>query len=300
MAYVCTLLDDYGNKTYPITVIDAIYDNNGIKLQSILDNFALASDFKNYAPKSHSHPEYQTTAGMTNYSTTSHKHEEYLTTSKASSDYASKIHSHNQYQTIADMSNYSTTSHTHSQYLTTANAKESYASKEHSHSQYITTADLGGYLTTSAASGDYAPKNHTHSEYLTTAKAASDYAPKSHSHSQYQTTAGMTGYSTTSHTHSQYLSTSGTAANSNKLGNVAASAYLTTASGKKFYEVSGTLAAGATSLSLSNGNITTASTIDVYSSVYGISPTKMTVSAGKVNMTFDAQTVAATIKVRAS
>ena len=201
MAYVCTLLDDYGNKTYPITVIDAIYDNNGIKLQSILDNFALASDFKNYAPKSHSHPEYQTTA---------------------------------------DMSNYSTTSHTHSQYLTTANAKESYASKEHSHSQYITTAD------------------------------------------------------------SQYLSTSGTAANSNKLGNVAASAYLTTASGKKFYEVSGTLAAGATSLSLSNGNITTASTIDVYSSVYGISPTKMTVSAGKVNMTFDAQTVAATIKVRAS
>lgn len=173
MAYVCTLLDDYGNKTYPITVIDAIYDNNGIKLQSILDDFALVSDLKNYAPKSHSH-------------------------------------------------------------------------------------------------------------------------------SQYQTTAGMTGYSTTSHTHSQYLSTSGTAANSNKLGNVAASAYLTTASGKKFYEVSGTLAAGATSLSLSNGNITTASTIDVYSSVYGISPTKMTVSAGKVNMTFDAQTVAATIKVRAS
>jgi hypothetical protein len=212
MAYVCTLLDDYGNKTYPITVIDAIYDNNGIKLQSILDDFALVSDLKNYAPKSHSHPEYQTTAGMTNYSTTSHKHEDYLTTSKA----------------------------------------------------------------------------------------LSDYAPKIHSHDQYQTTAGMTGYSTTSHTHSQYLSTSGTAANSNKLGNVAASAYLTTASGKKFYEVSGTLAAGATSLSLSNGNITTASTIDVYSSVYGISPTKMTVSAGKVNMTFDAQTVAATIKVRAS
>lgn len=261
MAYVCTLLDDYGNKTYPITVIDAIYDNNGIKLQSILDNFALASDFKNYAPKSHSHPEYQTTAGMTNYSTTSHKHEEYLTTSKASSDYASKIHSHNQYQTIADMNN---------------------------------------YLTTSMGDEKYAVKNHFHSQYLTTASAGGIYAPKEHVHSQYQTTAGMTGYSTTSHTHSQYLSTSGTAANSNKLGNVAASAYLTTASGKKFYEVSGTLAAGATSLSLSNGNITTASTIDVYSSVYGISPTKMTVSAGKVNMTFDVQTVAATIKVRAS
>ena len=251
MSYVCTLLDDYGNKTYPITVIDAIYDNNGIKLQSILDDFALASDLKNYASKSHSHPEYQTMAGMTNYSTTSHKHEDYLTTSKALSDYAPKIHSHSQYQTAAGMSDYSTTA-------------------------------------------------HLHAEYLTTAKAASDYAPKSHSHAQYQTTAGMTGYSTTSHTHSQYLSTSGTAANSNKLGNVAASAYLTTASGKKFYEVSGTLAAGATSLSLSNANITTASTIDVYSSVYGISPTKMTVSAGKVNMTFDAQTVAATIKVRAS
>lgn len=212
MAYVCTLLDDYENKTYPITVIDAIYDNNGIKLETILDTFALASDLKNYATKDHTHPEYQTTAGMSNYATTA----------------------------------------------------------------------------------------HSHAEYLTTAKAASDYAPKDHTHNQYQTTVGMSNYATTSHTHSQYLSTSGTAANSNKLGNVAASAYLTTASGKKFYEVSGTLAAGATSLSLSNGNITTASTIDVYSSVYGISPTKMTVSAGKVNMTFDAQTVAATIKVRAS
>ena len=300
MAYVCTLLDDYGNKTYPITVIDAIYDNNGIKLQSILDDFALASDLKNYAPKSHSHPEYQTTAGMTYYSTTSHKHEDYLTTSKALSDYAPKIHSHDQYQTTADMSNYLTTlmgdekyavkNHFHSQYLTTASAGGIYAPKEHVHSQYQTTADMSNYSTTS----------HTHSQYLTTANAKESYASKEHSHSQYQTTAGMTGYSTTSHTHSQYLSTSGTAANSNKLGNVAASAYLTTASGKKFYEVSGTLAAGATSLSLSNGNITTASTIDVYSSVYGISPTKMTVSAGKVNMTFDAQTVAATIKVRAS
>ena len=135
---------------------------------------------------------------------------------------------------------------------------------------------------------------------MTTAKAASDYAPKSHAHDQYQTTAGMSGYATTSHTHSQYLSTSGTAADSNKLGNVAASAYLTTATGKKFYEVSGTLAAGATSLSLSSVNITTASTIDIYSSIYGVSPTNVTVSAGKVNMTFDAQTVAATIKVRAS
>ena len=271
MAYVCTLLDDYGNKTYPITVIDAIYDNNGIKLETILDAFALASDLKNYATKDHTHPEYQTTAGMSNYATTAHSHAEYLTTAKAASDYAPKDHTHDQYQTTAGMSNYATTSHTHSQYLTTANAKESYA-----------------------------PKDHMHAEYLTTAKAASDYAPKSHTHDQYQTTAGMSGYATTSHTHLQYLSTSGTAANSNKLGNVAASAYLTTATGKKFYEVSGTLVAGATSLSLSNANITTASMIDVYSNVYGISPTNVTVSAGKVNMTFDAQTVAVTIKVRAS
>lgn len=300
MAYVCTLLDDYGNKTYPITVIDAIYDNNGIKLETILDAFALASDLKNYATKDHTHPEYQTTAGMSNYATTAHSHAEYLTTAKAVSDYAPKDHTHDQYQTTAGMSNYATTSHTHSQYLTTANAKESYAPKDHIHDQYLTTADLGEYLTTSAASGSYAPKNHTHAEYLTTAKAASDYAPKSHTHGQYQTTAGMSGYATTSHTHSQYLSTSGTAANSNKLGNVTASDYLTTATGKKFYEVSGTLAAGATSLSLSNANITTASMIDVYSNVYGISPTNVTVSAGKVNMTFDAQTVAVTIKVRAS
>ena len=281
MAYVCTLLDDYGNKTYPITVIDAIYDNNGIKLQSILDDFALVSDLKNYAPKSHSHPEYQTTAGMTNYSTTSHKHEDYLTTSKALSDYAPKIHSHSQYQTTADMNNY----------LTTSMGDEKYAVKNHFHSQYLTTASAGGI---------YAPKEHVHSQYQTIADM-SNYSTTSHTHLQYLTTANAKeSYASKEHSHSQYLSTSGTAANSNKLGNVAASAYLTTASGKKFYEVSGTLAAGATSLSLSNGNITTASTIDVYSSVYGISPTKMTVSAGKVNMTFDAQTVAATIKVRAS
>lgn len=65
-------------------------------------------------------------------------------------------------------------------------------------------------------------------------------------------------------------------------------------------EVTASLASGATTLTISDTNITTDSTIDVYSSVYGINPTAMTVAAGSVTLTYDADHVTATIKIRIS
>jgi len=53
--------------------------------------------------------------------------------------------------------------------------------------------------------------------------------------------------------------------------------------------ITGTLTAGSTSLTLSNSNITTSSIIDIYiENEVGIAPTAVTVSSGKIIMTFDA------------
>ena len=73
--------------------------------------------------------------------------------------------------------------------------------------------------------------------------------------------------------------------------------------GKKCFaptEVTGTLSAGATSLTLSNSAITTSSTVEVFTSVYGVCPTAVSVSAGKVVLTFDAQSSNISVKVRVS
>lgn len=61
--------------------------------------------------------------------------------------------------------------------------------------------------------------------------------------------------------------------------------------------LTGTLAAKATSLALSNAEIKTSSIIDIYTDKYGVSPTAVDVAAGKITMTFDAQTVAIGIRV---
>ena len=61
--------------------------------------------------------------------------------------------------------------------------------------------------------------------------------------------------------------------------------------------LTGTLAAKETSLALSNAAIKESSIIDIYTDKYGISPTAVTVAAGKITMTFDAQTVAVNIRV---
>lgn len=73
-----------------------------------------------------------------------------------------------------------------------------------------------------------------------------------------------------------------------------------TALGKKADKptvLTGTLAAKATSLALSNAAIKESSVIDIYTDKYGVSPTAVDVAAGKITMTFDAQTVAIGIRV---
>lgn len=55
--------------------------------------------------------------------------------------------------------------------------------------------------------------------------------------------------------------------------------------------VSGTLAAGQTSITLQNANITTNSWISPYTSVYGVNPTNVVATTGSVTLTFEAQLV---------
>ena len=57
-----------------------------------------------------------------------------------------------------------------------------------------------------------------------------------------------------------------------------------------------TLNAGATSLVLTNAAITTDSTIDLYTSKYGVSPSEVTVGTGTITLTFEAQSVAINVK----
>ena len=57
-----------------------------------------------------------------------------------------------------------------------------------------------------------------------------------------------------------------------------------------------TLSAGSTSLVFSNSVITTSSTIDLYTDAYGVNPTDVKVEAGKMTLTFDAQTKDISVK----
>lgn len=63
-------------------------------------------------------------------------------------------------------------------------------------------------------------------------------------------------------------------------------------------EVTGTLIAGQTSLTISDNSILTTSTIDVYTDTYGISPESITVATGSVTLTFEAQASDLGVKVR--
>lgn len=62
--------------------------------------------------------------------------------------------------------------------------------------------------------------------------------------------------------------------------------------------VSKSLAANATSLSFTNAAITASAMIDVYTSVYGVNPTKMAVSGTTLTLTFPSSHVASTIKIQ--
>lgn len=71
-------------------------------------------------------------------------------------------------------------------------------------------------------------------------------------------------------------------------------------SGDDYIEVSGTLTAGSTSITLSDASITTTSTIDIYTDVFGIQPTNAVVATGSITLTFLAQASDITVKVRVS
>lgn len=62
--------------------------------------------------------------------------------------------------------------------------------------------------------------------------------------------------------------------------------------------VTGTLPIGATFITISNARITADSILDFYTSIYGVNPSTVTVSAGQVILTFPVQTVAMTVGVR--
>lgn len=65
-----------------------------------------------------------------------------------------------------------------------------------------------------------------------------------------------------------------------------------------FIEVSGTLTAGSTSLTLSDASITTSSTLDFFTEKYGLSPETVAVASGSVTLTFEAQDSNIGVKVR--
>jgi len=68
--------------------------------------------------------------------------------------------------------------------------------------------------------------------------------------------------------------------------------------GASYTDVTGTLTAGSTSLTLSDASITSSSTLDFYTSVYGVNPTAVSISTGSVTLTFEAQLTNINVKVR--
>lgn len=67
-----------------------------------------------------------------------------------------------------------------------------------------------------------------------------------------------------------------------------------------YVEVTGTLTAGSTSLTLSDASILTTSTIDIYVDTFGIQPVNASVSTGTITLTFLAQASNISVKVRVS
>ena len=65
-----------------------------------------------------------------------------------------------------------------------------------------------------------------------------------------------------------------------------------------YKELSGTLTAGGTSLTLTDSSITTNSLYDIYTSVYGVNPTDVTVTTGSITLTFEARQSNLEVKVR--
>ena len=78
------------------------------------------------------------------------------------------------------------------------------------------------------------------------------------------------------------------------------SVWVNDSSSAPWVDVTGTLTAGNTSLTLNNAAITTSSTIDVFTDTFGVNPTNMSVSTGSVTLTFDSRGSDLGVKVRIS
>lgn len=99
----------------------------------------------------------------------------------------------------------------------------------------------------------------------------------------------------------------GTAANKNSTNAVTSGSTDLVESGAVYTELAkkenaakvltSTLSIGATSITFSDASITTSSILDVYADLYGIAPTDITVTTGQAVLTFDAQTVAVSVKL---
>lgn len=66
------------------------------------------------------------------------------------------------------------------------------------------------------------------------------------------------------------------------------------------YQLQGTLTAGQTTLTLTDNRISTDDVFDFYTSIYTVNPTDISVSAGSMTLTFEAQSTDLNVKVRAS
>ena len=64
------------------------------------------------------------------------------------------------------------------------------------------------------------------------------------------------------------------------------------------FVVTGTLAAGNTSITLSNAGIHTTGTFDFYTDVFGVNPTAVVVAEGSITLTFEEQASDVGVKVR--
>lgn len=64
--------------------------------------------------------------------------------------------------------------------------------------------------------------------------------------------------------------------------------------------LSATLAAGSTSVTITDQRILADSMIDIYTDVYGVNPTSASSTAGSLTLTFEAQQTAIEIRVRIS
>lgn len=76
--------------------------------------------------------------------------------------------------------------------------------------------------------------------------------------------------------------------------------YAPTSGGASYTDVTGTLVAGNTSITLSDASILTTSTIDIYTDVFGVNPTSVVVATGSVTLTFPEQANNIGVKVRVS